>query len=204
MPPPPTPPTTTPDKPPHPVHHIYPIFVPADLSDNFIHAFSGATAGFVSGIATCPLDVIKTKLQAQGGWSRMGPGPGEVVYRGLFGTASTIWKDEGFRGMYRGLGPLILGYLPTWMVYFTVYEKAKKFLEPGESFFFIIFILRFFWFCVEGFWCVIFGEGGRGFFILVFLLSTSSALGLRFCTSSIEGLDLGGGAQLTYFIPQLP
>ncbi|KAH0613105.1 uncharacterized protein H6S33_009485 [Morchella sextelata] len=127
---PPTPSTTSPDKPPHPVHHIYPIFVPADLSDNFIHAFAGATAGFASGIATCPLDVIKTKLQAQGGWSRMGPGPGEVVYRGLFGTASTIWKDEGFRGMYRGLGPLILGYLPTWMVYFTVYEKAKKFLEP--------------------------------------------------------------------------
>lgn len=125
-----------PDKPPHPVHSIYPIFVPADLSDDFIHAFAGATAGFASGVMTCPLDVIKTKLQAQGGWSmRHGRGvtPSEVVYRGLFGTANKIWSDEGFRGMYRGLGPLILGYLPTWTVYFTVYEKTKGVLEPGEQ-----------------------------------------------------------------------
>lgn len=121
-----------PEKPPHPVHSIYPIFVPADLSDDFIHAFSGATAGFASGVVTCPLDVIKTKLQAQGGWSlRQGAGPSEVVYNGLVGTANKIWHDEGFKGMYRGLGPLILGYLPTWTVYFTVYEKAKGVLEPG-------------------------------------------------------------------------
>ena len=43
-----------------------------------------------------------------------------------------IWREEGVRGMYRGLGPLILGYLPTWMVYFTVYEKTKATLEPGS------------------------------------------------------------------------
>lgn len=125
------------ENPPHPAHSIYPIFVPTHLSDNFIHAFSGATAGFASGVVTCPLDVIKTKLQAQGGWSirhgRAGTTSGAVLYRGLFGTASTIWRDEGFRGMYRGLGPLILGYLPTWTVYFTVYEKAKGVLEPGEQ-----------------------------------------------------------------------
>lgn len=124
------------EKPSHPVHSIYPIFVPTHLSDNFIHAFSGATAGFASGVVTCPLDVIKTKLQAQGGWSirhgRAGTASNTVLYRGLFGTASTIWVNEGFRGMYRGLGPLILGYLPTWTVYFTVYEKAKGVLEPGE------------------------------------------------------------------------
>jgi hypothetical protein len=34
--------------------------------------------------------------------------------------------------MYRGLGPLILGYLPTWMVYFTVYETTKKSLDGSR------------------------------------------------------------------------
>ncbi|KAF8475009.1 mitochondrial carrier domain-containing protein [Kalaharituber pfeilii] len=97
----------------HPtVHSFYPVLSPTHISDNFIHAFSGATAGLASGIFTCPLDVIKTKLQAQGGFGRPG-GP------------TMILTEEGIRGMYRGLGPIILGYLPTWAVYFSVYERCK-------------------------------------------------------------------------------
>jgi hypothetical protein len=29
--------------------------------------------------------------------------------------------------MYRGLGPMLLGYLPTWAVYMAVYEKSKDY-----------------------------------------------------------------------------
>ena len=116
-------------------HHgpavLYPILSPVNVSDNFIHAFSGATAGLVSGCITCPLDVIKTKLQAQGGFER--PGNGFRRSRGFTGTVRMIWVEEGLKGMYRGLGPIILGYLPTWAVYFTVYEKSKSVLRrTGE------------------------------------------------------------------------
>lgn len=115
----------------HPsVHPITPILGSHELSDNFIHAFSGATAGLVSGIVTCPLDVIKTKLQAAGGFRRPGI-QGSVPPSGFTGTAKTIWKEEGIRGMYRGLGPIIFGYLPTWAVYFTVYERCKSLLGQG-------------------------------------------------------------------------
>lgn len=42
-----------------------------------------------------------------------------------------ILKDNGFRGLYRGLGPTILGYLPTWAIYFAVYDGIKTFFgEP--------------------------------------------------------------------------
>ena len=116
----------------HPsVHPITPILGPQQLSDNFIHAFSGATAGLVSGIVTCPLDVIKTKLQAAGGFRRPGIQGNNAPSGGFTGTAKTIWKEEGIRGMYRGLGPIIFGYLPTWAVYFTVYEKCKSLLGQG-------------------------------------------------------------------------
>lgn len=42
----------------------------------------------------------------------------------------SIVGQDGFRGLYRGLGPTIFGYLPTWAIYFTVYDKVK--LKMGE------------------------------------------------------------------------
>ncbi|KAI5858203.1 mitochondrial carrier [Durotheca rogersii] len=103
----------------------------ATASDTQFNALSGAVGGFTSGIVTCPLDVIKTKLQAQGGLNAISKGryAGQHrVYSGLVGTARVIYGEEGLRGMYRGLGPIILGYLPTWAVWFTVYNKSKLFL----------------------------------------------------------------------------
>jgi len=102
-------------------------------SDSELHATAGAIGGFTSGIVTCPLDVIKTKLQAQGGFEAIQKGRHvghHRVYEGLVGTSRVIWREEGLRGMYRGLGPIILGYLPTWAVWFTVYNKSKVYLKP--------------------------------------------------------------------------
>lgn len=43
----------------------------------------------------------------------------------------SILKHDGLRGFYRGLGPTILGYLPTWAIYFAVYDGIKTtFGEP--------------------------------------------------------------------------
>ena len=90
-------------------------------------------AGAASAIVSCPLDVIKTKLQAQGGFRRQigagNPATRQKVYNGVRGTAVTIWTDEGVRGLYRGLGPLLLGYIPTWAVYLTVYNKAQRYFN---------------------------------------------------------------------------
>jgi len=97
-------------------------------SDSQFNALAGAVGGFTSGIVTCPLDVIKTKLQAQGGFAAAQTTAHTRVYKGLVGTARVIWRDEGIRGMYRGLGPIIMGYLPTWAVWFTVYNKSKIWL----------------------------------------------------------------------------
>jgi len=84
---------------------------------------SGAGAGMVSSVITCPLDVVKTKLQAQGGLLHSSQAVDS--YEGLIGSMRIIWREEGFRGLYRGLGPTIIGYLPTWAIYFTVYDAAK-------------------------------------------------------------------------------
>lgn len=108
------------------------------IPEAYVVPISGGLAGAVSGLVSCPLDVIKTKLQAQGGFraSKNGVKITTAAYRGVHGTAATIWNEEGLRGMYRGLGPMLLGYVPTWAVYLTVYNKAQAFFRTrtGESF----------------------------------------------------------------------
>ncbi|EFX01094.1 mitochondrial carrier protein [Grosmannia clavigera kw1407] len=101
-------------------------------SDAQFNALAGAVGGFTSGVVTCPLDVIKTKLQAQGAFVGQAGHQSHMIYKGLVGTAKVILRDEGVRGLYRGLGPIILGYLPTWAVWFTVYNKSKVWM--GERY----------------------------------------------------------------------
>jgi len=80
---------------------------------------AGAGAGLVASIVTCPLDVVKTRLQAQHS------AVDAKDYEGVRLTVARIWRQSGFRGFYRGLGPTLGGYLPTWGIYFTVYDLVK-------------------------------------------------------------------------------
>lgn len=112
------------------------------VPNSVITPVCGAVAGLASGVVTCPLDVIKTRLQAQGSsaayhYTHLQPQnksifhlplhlssqAGKRRYHGMLGTGKTILREEGVRGFYRGLAPMLIGYLPTWAVYMTVYEK---------------------------------------------------------------------------------
>jgi solute carrier family 25 folate transporter 32 len=101
-----------------------------NLPPGWVNGVSGAVAGAASGIVTCPLDVIKTKLQAQGAFrtepKATGPS-GREMYRGMLGTGRTIIRQDGLVGLYRGLGPMMLGYLPTWAIYMSVYDYSKAY-----------------------------------------------------------------------------
>ncbi|KAH8829763.1 mitochondrial carrier domain-containing protein [Flagelloscypha sp. PMI_526] len=81
---------------------------------------AGAGAGKVASMATYPFDVIKTRLQAQRAI------PGRAGYQGVYDTISSLAQQSGFRGFYRGLGPTILAYWPTWAIYFSVYDGIKN------------------------------------------------------------------------------
>jgi len=91
------------------------------LTPNSKNAISGACAGILTSFITCPLDVIKTRFQAQINSlqvDRAGLGvPSGELYRGIGASLKRIWTEEGIRGLYRGLGPVMVGHLPTWYSY---------------------------------------------------------------------------------------
>jgi solute carrier family 25 folate transporter 32 len=44
-----------------------------------------------------------------------------------------IWLKEGIRGLYCGLEPTVMGYLPTWAIYFSVYDWTKAYITQHTS-----------------------------------------------------------------------
>lgn len=67
---------------------------------------AGAAAGAMVDIALFPLDTVKTRLQAPGGF----------------------WKAGGFRGIYKGILPVIIGSAPGSALFFTAYDTSKAWL----------------------------------------------------------------------------
>ncbi|KMT08234.1 hypothetical protein BVRB_6g142510 [Beta vulgaris subsp. vulgaris] len=94
----------------------------------FCDAAAGASAGAIAATFVCPLDVIKTRLQVHGLPVTSTSTKGSIIITSL----QDIVKKEGFRGLYRGLSPTILALLPTWAVYFPVYEHLKGLLQKDD------------------------------------------------------------------------
>lgn len=76
-------------------------------------------AGIYTACLTNPLWVVKTRMCLQ---PTMG---GDAKYRSVPGALRTIWREEGVRGLYRGLVPALFG-VGHGAIQFTCYEELKK------------------------------------------------------------------------------
>ncbi|KAK8810854.1 hypothetical protein WA556_003937 [Blastocystis sp. ATCC 50177/Nand II] len=85
---------------------------------------SGLVAGALSGFVTCPLDVIKTRIQTQASDST-------VVtrkYTGFWQTFKLMLKEEGVRSLFMGVSTRIMQQAPSAALSWTVYESVKRLL----------------------------------------------------------------------------
>ena len=86
-------------------------------------------SGLCAKTAVYPLDLMKKRLQVQG-FEEARKSFGKVRrYRSMLHCASCTVREEGLRGMYKGLWPSTLKAIGTVGFTFCFYEKACNFLE---------------------------------------------------------------------------
>ena len=85
--------------------------------DTPVHLLCGVGAGVAAAAATVPADVVKTRWQAaeRGAAGRGAPDGG------LWGVARTIVRDEGVRGLCRGVGPRVAKVAPSCAIMMASY-----------------------------------------------------------------------------------
>ncbi|KAF2432452.1 mitochondrial carrier [Tothia fuscella] len=70
-----------------------------------VNIFTGASSGILGAVAGSPFFLVKTRLQSYSPFLPVGT---QHHYRGAWNALSTIYKAEGFKGLYRGVGPAMV------------------------------------------------------------------------------------------------
>ncbi|XP_024971715.1 calcium-binding mitochondrial carrier protein SCaMC-1-like isoform X4 [Cynara cardunculus var. scolymus] len=82
----------------------------------------GTVSGAVGATCVYPLQVVRTRMQAQQ------PG-GSSAYKGMFDVFMRTYQKEGVRGFYKGLVPNLLKVVPAASITYLVYETMKNTLD---------------------------------------------------------------------------
>ncbi|XP_058068903.1 mitochondrial carrier protein CoAc1 [Magnolia sinica] len=97
----------------------------------FIDLLAGSAAGGTAVLCTYPLDLARTKLayQVRGPSGSFGHGMNsfqiQPAYHGIKDVFKSVYMEGGVRGLYRGVGPTLIGILPYAGLKFYIYEELK-------------------------------------------------------------------------------
>eukprot|EP00882_Tetradesmus_deserticola_P029778 GHRQ01033382.1.p1 GENE.GHRQ01033382.1~~GHRQ01033382.1.p1 ORF type:complete len:308 (+),score=166.36 GHRQ01033382.1:40-924(+) len=88
---------------------------------------SGFTAAFLGPCATGPMDVIKTRMMAQGK-----KGSSSVQYSSMLDALIKIPQQEGIRALWRGLLPRLMRIPPGQAIVWAVSDQITGYFEQRE------------------------------------------------------------------------
>jgi solute carrier family 25 (mitochondrial thiamine pyrophosphate transporter), member 19 len=99
---------------------------------------AGGIAGVVSKCAIFPLDTIRKRLQVQGPTRERYIHKDIPLYSGIIHTLTRILRQEGLKGLYKGLGIALVKSGPSAAVTLWVFEGSIRFWEwvnhrPGKG-----------------------------------------------------------------------
>ncbi|KAI7907974.1 mitochondrial carrier domain-containing protein [Cokeromyces recurvatus] len=80
----------------------------------------GMVSGSIGATSVYPLNMIRTRLQAQGTPAH------PYRYTSAWDVARKTYRSSGIRGFYKGLGPTLIKVVPSISISYAVYELSKK------------------------------------------------------------------------------
>lgn len=106
--------------------------VPVRVEQGYMMLF-GAMAGAAAEFSTYPFEVIRRRMQLQGGQGTMSQVVGRRALRRMTATVRIITKNHGLAGLYIGCLPSVAQVLPSAALGYYSYEMFKIWLDVGDE-----------------------------------------------------------------------
>lgn len=98
------------------------------------NASAGFFASFFSSIALTPTELVKCRLQAMYEVQKQMIAQGQTAQRvGPFALTSSIFRQEGVPGLFRGLVPTLVREMPGYFFFFGGYEGSREFFRKENQ-----------------------------------------------------------------------
>lgn len=94
---------------------------------------AGGLSKIAALLSTQPLSVLKARLQEQRTIPTSESLGGGARYNGALDAFGKIWKNEGIRGFYKGVGPAMWRLALHSAMFFTLMEHTKSYLRRFDS-----------------------------------------------------------------------
>ncbi|KAK6353356.1 hypothetical protein TWF696_005324 [Orbilia brochopaga] len=113
------------------------------VGKSFAHFVAGGIGGMSAAVVTSPLDVMKTRLQGDFYRSRIAARNAALTgretalatglrhFRETFQLLNEVYKLEGWRALFKGLGPNLIGVVPARSINFWTYGNGKQILADN-------------------------------------------------------------------------
>ncbi|XP_067934515.1 electrogenic aspartate/glutamate antiporter SLC25A12, mitochondrial-like isoform X2 [Watersipora subatra] len=99
-------------------HHKQSVFM--QILENIYRFALGAVAGATGATAVYPIDLVKTRMQNQ-----RTSLVGELMYKNSWDCFKKVLRFEGVGGLYRGLGPQLVGVAPEKAIKLTMNDLMR-------------------------------------------------------------------------------
>lgn len=106
-----------------------PISALQDLAHSAYNFALGGLAGATGATLVYPIDLVKTRMQNQ----RSSVVGEPLMYKNSIDCVKKVFRNEGFKGFYSGLGPQLLGVAPEKAIKLTVNDLVRAKVKDEKT-----------------------------------------------------------------------